>query len=131
MRVVLDSNVLLAAFGSGGICRAIVDVCRDSHQIILSETILEEVRQHLTDSFRHTLSMANERVSSLREAAVMVVPVKVDVAACRDPNDIMVLGTVLAGGADCLVTGDKDLLVLGEFVGRPILSPREFWARLK
>ena len=34
-------------------------------------------------------------------------------------------------GADVLVTGDKDLLALGEFRGCRILSPREFWQRLK
>ena len=130
MRVVLDSNVLLAAFGFGGICRAIVEACTDSHQLVLSEPILSEVREHLQDKFRHSPSMADERISFLREAAEIVVPAAVPADACRDRDDLPVLGTALAGRADCLVTGDKDLLDLREFGGCPISPPRQFWQHL-
>ncbi|HUS90810.1 MAG TPA: putative toxin-antitoxin system toxin component, PIN family [Phycisphaerae bacterium] len=131
MRVVLDTNVLVAAFGFGGICRAIVDVCIDSHVLVLSEHILRETGRHLTGKLHHHSSFADQRVALLREAAVVVVPTDVGSEACRDPDDLPVLGTVLAGEADCLVTGDRDLLVLREFGGRAILSPRQFWQRLK
>jgi len=131
VNVVLDSNVLVAAFGFGGICRAIVDVCIDSHRLIFSENILSEVRRHLREKLHHTDAMADDRVSFLRDVARIVVPVTVAPDACRDPDDLSVLGTVLAGQADCLVTGDKDLLDLTEFSGCPILSPRQFWKRLR
>lgn len=130
MNVVLDSNVLVAAFGFGGICRAIVDVCIDSHRLIISEHILAEVRRLLRDKLNHTDAMADDRVSFLREAAHIVVPVALAPDACRDPDDLPVLGTVLAGQAECLVTGDKDLLGLTLFSGCPILSPSQFWKRL-
>lgn len=131
MKVVLDANVLVAAFGFGGICRAIVDVCIDSHQMILSEHLLEEVHRHLLDKFNHPPSMADERISLLREVADIVTPSTVQADACRDDNDLPVLGTLVAAQADCLVTDDKDLLILGKFDGRPILSPRQFWQHLK
>jgi putative PIN family toxin of toxin-antitoxin system len=45
----------------------------------------------------------------------------------RDPDDASTLATFLASGADCLVTGDKDLLVLaGPWA---IVSPADFCAR--
>jgi predicted nucleic acid-binding protein len=45
----------------------------------------------------------------------------------RDPNDVPILATQIAAGADCLVTGDRDLLALaGPY---PILSPADFCAR--
>lgn len=50
--------------------------------------------------------------------------------ACRDGDDLPVLGTLLAAKADCLVTGDQDLLELREFHSIPILSPRAFHDRL-
>ncbi len=131
MNVVLDSNVLVAAFGFGGICRAIVDVCIDSHHLVCSEHILAEVHRHLREKLGHTDAMADERVTFLREVAYIVSPVAVAPDACRDPDDLPVLGAVLAGRADCLVTGDKDLLDLAEFSGSSILSPREFWKRLR
>jgi predicted nucleic acid-binding protein len=49
--------------------------------------------------------------------------------SCRDPDDLPVLGTAVAGGASVLVTGDEDLLTLHEFQGIVILSPREFHDR--
>ena len=42
---------------------------------------------------------------------------------CRDPKDDKLLETALLGRADCLVTGDQDLLVMSPFHGIPILSP--------
>jgi predicted nucleic acid-binding protein len=42
-----------------------------------------------------------------------------------------VLGTAVAGQADYLVTGDKQLLELGNYQGIPILSPREFYDRVR
>ncbi|MFM8363898.1 MAG: putative toxin-antitoxin system toxin component, PIN family, partial [Verrucomicrobiota bacterium] len=46
---------------------------------------------------------------------------------CRDPDDLMVLGLVSPGSAQAIVTGDKDLLVLEQFKGTPIMTPRAFW----
>jgi hypothetical protein len=53
----------------------------------------------------------------LRTECELVQPAQVDRDACRDPSDLPVLGTLLAANADCLVTGDTDLLALGEFRG--------------
>ena len=41
-----------------------------------------------------------------------------------------VLEAALAGKADCIVSGDADLLDMGSFEGMPILRPAEFLARL-
>ena len=48
--------------------------------------------------------------------------------ACRDPKDDKFLEAALAGSADCIVSGDMDLLVLTPFAGIPIVSPAEFLA---
>ncbi len=45
---------------------------------------------------------------------------------CRDPADDMVLSAALEGRADCLVTGDSDLLTLGQYEGIAIVTPRAF-----
>ncbi len=44
----------------------------------------------------------------------------------RDPDDRNVLGAAVDFRADVIVSGDKDLLVLKEFAGIPILTPRQF-----
>jgi predicted nucleic acid-binding protein len=45
---------------------------------------------------------------------------------CRDPDDDKLLEIAVAGNADCLVTGDQDLLILHPFQGVPIITPAAF-----
>ncbi len=131
MRVVLDTNVLAAAFASRGLCEAVVEVCLNSHDIFLAEAILAELRRYLERKLKMPAGQANDILSFLREQATMVEPLEVPPDACRDADDLAVLGTALAADADYLVTGDKDLLVLGQFRGVPIVSPRAFHSELQ
>jgi uncharacterized protein len=50
--------------------------------------------------------------------------------ACRDPFDQPFLDLAFSGGADVLVTGDKDLLVLAGQTAFDIESPESFRARI-
>ena len=45
---------------------------------------------------------------------------------CRDPDDHKLLETALMGAADCLITGDWDLLEMSPSQNIPILSPTGF-----
>ena len=130
MRVVLDTNVLLAAFGTRGLCDALFTVCLEGHELVASEHILGELRRHLAGAFRMPARQADEVVAFVREHSEMVLPARVVASACRDPDDLPVLGTAVAGRADMLVTGDRDLLELKRHGGIPILTPRECYERL-
>ena len=131
MRVVLDANVLLAAFAARGLCEAVFHVCLVRHEIVLSEHILKEVRRNIPLKLKARARDAAEIIALLREVATLVQPARVEATACRDPDDLPILGTLVAAKADCLVTGDQDLLEIREFRGAPILSPRAFHDRLE
>jgi uncharacterized protein len=131
VRVVLDSNVLIAAAATRGLCEAIVELCLERHQIVLGNGILEEVQEKLIKKIKVPRSVALEYLELLRTGAELVEPLKLPRSVCRDPNDLMVLGLVAPGAADIVVSGDKDLLVLGKFSGARILSPRDFWETLQ
>ena len=131
MKVVLDTNVLVAAFAARGLCEAVLAACLASHEVVLSEHILRELRRHLRGKLKVPVRHANMVLAFLREHARLVRPAKVPADACRDRSDLAVLGTALAAEADGLITGDRDLLDLGEFHGIPILSPRAFHDRLR
>ncbi|MFM8804720.1 MAG: PIN domain-containing protein, partial [Planctomycetia bacterium] len=47
MRVVLDTNVLLAGFAAHGLCEALLKLVYRDHVVIVSEHILEEVARHM------------------------------------------------------------------------------------
>ena len=50
-------------------------------------------------------------------SAEIVEPVTFETQICRDPDDDAILGTAVAGNADCIVTGDNDLIIIGRFQG--------------
>jgi len=130
LRIVLDTNVLLAAFGSHGLCSVVFEACLLSHEIVLSEHILDEFRQNAIKKFKLPADRVERDVRFLRHRATLVTPVPLDSSPCRDLSDVPVLGTALAGGADCLVTGDKELLELGRIGHVEILTPRGLHNRL-
>ena len=74
MRVVFDTNVLLAAFGFGGICNTILKECIVNHHIILSEYILDEFSRHLSGKLNHSEETTNQRLDFLRQTAQIVEP---------------------------------------------------------
>lgn len=131
VRVVLDTNVLFAGAATRGLCEALVGVCLQAHTIVLSEHILAELREHLTAKLKMPADQARAYEQLLREEAEVVEPVTPPGVACPDPDDVPVLGTAVAGRADALVTGDAALLALKKVAGIPILSPREFYERLR
>lgn len=130
MRIVLDSNVLLAAFGTRGLCEALFAACVEGHELVTSEHILGELARHLAGKFRIPPRRAREIVAFVREQAEVVKPARVPKGACRDADDLPVLGTALAGRADLLVTGDEDLLSLAAYGPVAIVSPRACYERL-
>lgn len=92
----------------------------------MSDHILGEVHRHLTGKIRLPVTVAEDIVALLRARGTFMVPVHVSEDACRDKDDLPLLGLAQAASADCIVTGDKDLLVLERFGSIPIYSPRAF-----
>lgn len=132
MRVVLDTNVLLAAMMGSGFCHELLHFLLESESVtvVLSEHILDEFRRHAS-RFRAPASDVDEAVRLLRRAAEIVEPAAVEAPDLKDRDDVPVLGTAAAAKADALVTGDKELLALGRFHDVPILSPRDLYERLR
>lgn len=128
MNLVLDTNVLIAAFIAKGFCHTLVEQCLRVHSVIASEFILNELREKLTEKFKYSDEDANAVDALLRSRMRVVEPIPLASNVCRDPDDDMVLATALTGKAACIITGDQDLLTLKKFSGIDILSPAEFEA---
>ena len=126
MRIVLDANVVIAAFASRGLCESVLELCLHSHEIMLSEELLEEIVRNLRQKIKLSGGIVEDISKFLREHASMVSSVPLAAEVCRDPDDVKILGLAVAANADYIVTGDKDLLVLKRFQGVPIVTPRLF-----
>jgi putative PIN family toxin of toxin-antitoxin system len=130
MNLVLDTNVLIAAFIAKGFCHTLVEQCLRVHSVITSEFILNELREKFIGKFKYSDSDATAVEALLRSSSRMRVvdPTPLESNVCRDPDDDMVLATALTGKAVCIITGDKDLLTLKKFGDLDILAPSEFEA---
>jgi putative PIN family toxin of toxin-antitoxin system len=127
MRLVLDSNVLIAAFVARGVCADLLEHAVRVHDPATSEFILHEVHTKLREKIRVTKSQADQAVKLLRSRFEVVEPATIEEEACRDRDDLPILGTAVAARCDVLVSGDKDLLELETFRGIRIVSPGAFW----
>lgn len=132
-RVVLDANVLIsAALRPTGPPRGVLDAVRTANGVLLfSEESFEELRSRLLR--RKFDAYVGQEGRMVFLAQLMAVSERVSIAGaklgCRDPDDDKILETALMGEADCLITGDRDLLEMSPFCGIPIVAPRDFLNR--
>ena len=127
MRLLLDTNVLVAALVARGVCADLLEHCVRSHLIICSSELLNEIRDVLSRKFHQRDADVRATVRLFAEAFTLVTPATLDAPVCRDPDDDVVLATALAGECAAIITGDQDLVVLDPFRGLRILTPSVFW----
>jgi len=127
MRIVFDTNVLIAALiTTEGVCGNLVKRCAQVHTPITSEFILNELREKLTEKFKKKPTDIDDAITLLRSKFVVVESATLETPVCRDPDDDRVLGAAIAGEAQCIITGDKDLLSLTRYEDIDILKPNAF-----
>ena len=131
MRVVFDSSVLVAAFATHGVCHELFEYCLKNTTILCSDYISDEVQRILIQKIKVPVKKTSEIIHYLKRQTQWISPENILVENLRDPKDRMVISTALSGGADYLITGDKDMLVLRSLKKTVILSPRDFWIYLK
>jgi len=130
-RVVLDTNTVLSAlvFPHGRLARLRVAWQHSSCKPLVSKATVAELLRVLTyPKFKLTAEQQRELLGDyLPYATVVRVPAKVPgTPACRDPFDVPFLQLALAGKADFLVTGDRDLLALTGQFPRKIVTGDQF-----
>ncbi len=128
MRVVFDTNVVVAGIVAEGLCREILEIHVPEHTAILSQVLWDE----LVSTLRRKFGLTPDDLPILalyRQHADWCEPSKPAEAVCRDADDDWVLATAVKGNAEAIVTGDADLLTIEKYSGITILSPRRFVAR--
>jgi uncharacterized protein len=126
VKILLDTNVLIAALISNGVCHELLEHCVVRHTLLTSDFILGETKEKLIEKFAYPEDLAADAVSVLRSRMTVVAASKLDTQVCRDPDDDNILAAAVSGDCDCIITGDKDLRVLMEYKGVDIFRPRDF-----
>jgi putative PIN family toxin of toxin-antitoxin system len=127
LKVFLDTNVLISAFIAHGLSSEVFEYCLSSCRVFITSFVIAEIRKVLSSKFRLSPNLVEEITGFLSDNLELVVAGALDEPVCRDPDDDFILSGALAAAADCLITGDEDLLVLEEYKGICILKPGDFW----
>lgn len=132
-RVVLDTNIVLSAlvFHAGRLAWV-----RQAWQqgrlkpLVCKHTVSELLRVLAYPKFRLTAQEQQELLADfLPYAEVVELPAQwPDLPKCRDEKDQVFLVLAHVAQVDALVTGDADLLSMGDAISQPILTAEE-WAR--
>ena len=131
MRVFLDTNVLVSAFATRGLCADVMRQVLAEHELIIGEVVLRELRKALRVKLKLPLATVTAIEELLRESEVIPRPRTPSELEVRDPDDRWVLASAIAGRADVLVTGDRDLLEVAALSPIRIIDPRGFWTLLR
>ncbi len=131
MRVFLDTNVLASALATRGMCSALFEAVLVEHELLTSAEVLAELRRVLAEKFRLPVPVVEGFIELVTGSAETVGAGDMNLPGIPDPADAPLIAAAVAGRAACFVTGDKALLAWGESAGLPILSPRQFWERMR
>jgi putative PIN family toxin of toxin-antitoxin system len=129
--IVFDASALVsAALKADSVPERALLRAEEVDVFALSAAVDAEIASVLGRSrFALTISLARRQriLEILRRAAVWFEPA-VRVTDCRDPKDDKYLELALAAGAEIIVSGDDDLLVLHPWRGVRILRPADYLA---
>ena len=127
MRVFLDTNVIASATATRGLCADVLRTVIEFHDLVVSEHLIGEVRRVLKDKFGASAEVIDDLVWLLHQDAVQAKTRPLASLALKGPADVAIVSSAINGGADILVTGDKEVLTLRRVGTLQILTPRQFW----
>lgn len=129
MKVFLDTNVVVSALATRGLCADLYERLLTEHEVVIGEPVVMEVLDILRRKFRANRELLIKVEAELR--LLRVIPAQ-DVAPTlpiRDVDDPWIIACALQANVDCFVTGDAELLALGSVDNLPIISPRVCWEK--
>ena len=130
MKVFLDSNVLIAALATRGICADLLRLVLVDHQLLASKAVFRQLRGVLITRLGLPRALADQVIPFLRERAEVCEPRLLAIRTSAESDYDQILGAALEGQADVLVTGDRDLLAIDNRASVRITDPRGFWELL-
>jgi predicted nucleic acid-binding protein len=102
-----------------------------SHELFISDQVLIELRRVLQSKFGVSQELIDDFIELLERDSIPAQPGQLPRVELKDSDDLTILGAAISAGAEVLVTGDRELLNLNRISDLEVLSPRQFWEKLK
>jgi putative PIN family toxin of toxin-antitoxin system len=129
-RFVFDTNTFISAILlEGSVNARALDRAFEIGKVVVSDATFSEFTQVLFKKKFDKYLTNERRLQSLSklERDTTLQKVTTTLTVCRDPKDDKYLELAIDCNAACIVTGDKDLLVLHPFHKIPILTAADFY----
>jgi putative PIN family toxin of toxin-antitoxin system len=127
MRAVFDTNIFISALVIPGSLaeKAVSRIIKGRDELVISPDIIKEVLSVLSSKFGREREALSHVAVILLELGELVRPDQ-RVRVFRDEPDNRILECAVFGKADLIVTGDKEMLRLKEYMGVKIASLRDY-----
>jgi putative PIN family toxin of toxin-antitoxin system len=129
VKVFLDTNVVVSALATRGLCADLYERLLAEHEVVIGEPVLLEVLDVLQRKFRANRELLVKVEAELRLLRVIPAQAVAPGLPIRDVDDPWIIACALQADVDCFVTGDAELLALKTVVKLPIISPRICWEK--
>lgn len=126
LKVVLDTNVLISSIIFGGKPKQVVKLVLEKQiQGVTSKVLLAELSEVLTKKFHFDQAKINLLEKKIKKAFILTQPSET-INILKDEPDNRVLEAAAESDCDYIVTGDTELLTLGNFNGIEIVTTAKF-----
>jgi hypothetical protein len=126
---ICDTNTLISAYIlADSKSRRAYNKAFDTGIVIYSIATFDEFAETFVGLKFEKYLPLDKRLSAIKEflAKAALIDVEIVITDCRDPKDNKFLELAVSANASCIITGDKDLLILNPFCGIPILNAADF-----
>jgi uncharacterized protein len=131
VKVCFDTNVVLAAFATRGLCVDLFAHVLIEHELLVGETVIRELRSKLRIKLKLSKNAIDEIETLLLDRTVVRTPTEHLSIGISELDDEWIVAEAMAGEVDALVTGDAALQKPGKRAPLPIVSPRGLWETLR
>ena len=126
----LDTNVLISALATRGLCADLYERLATEHEIVIGEPVVLEVLDILQRKFKANAELLIKVEAQLRLLEVIAPQLATPILPIKDKEDPWIIACALNAKVDCFVTGDTELLNLKIIDKLPVISPRDCWSML-
>ena len=126
----MDTNVLVSAFATRGLCADLYERLLTEHEVVICEPVVAEVLDILQRKFRAMAELLIKVEAELRLLQVIPAQATAPSLPIKDMDDPWIIACALQADVACFVTGDAELLALGMVGKLPIISPRVCWNQI-
>ena len=130
MKVFLDTNVVVSALATRGLCADLYERLLTGYEVVIGELVIIEVLDIMQRKFRAGSDLLAKVEAELRLLHVIPAQAIAPSLPICDVDDPWIIACALQADVACFVTGDAELLALKKVGKLPIISPRVCWEKL-